>query len=127
MAKKEFSYHGKSLEEVQKMSLTDFAKLTTARIRRSIKKGFTEEEKKLLKNVDRNAQNIETHCRDMVILPSMVGKTIKVHDGRNFNPVRIEKEMLGHVLGEFALTRKKVIHSAPGIGATRSSASISVK
>jgi len=42
-------------------------------------------------------------------------------------PVKIDEEMLGHYLGEFALTRKRVAHNAPGVGATRSSASVSVR
>jgi small subunit ribosomal protein S19 len=127
MAKKEATYYGKTLEEMQAMSIADYAKITTSRIRRSIKRGFTEAEKKVLKLVERNHPNIETHCRDLPILPSMVGKTIKVHDGKQLFPVRIEIQMLGHTLGEFAMTRKKVAHSAPGIGATKSSSSISVK
>jgi small subunit ribosomal protein S19 len=127
MAKKEFKYCGKSVEEVQAMTPEDYAKISPSRIRRSIKRGFTEEQKKILKKLKKDAKNIETHCRDMVILPSMLGKTIKVHDGKAFIPVTIAKEMLGHVLGEFALTRKRVAHSAPGVGATRSSSSISVK
>jgi small subunit ribosomal protein S19 len=57
----------------------------------------------------------------------MVGKTINVYSGKIFMPVRIEKEMLGHRLGEFVLTRNRVAHSAPGIGATRSSAALSVR
>ena len=63
----------------------------------------------------------------MIILPEMVGKVIKVHRGNRFEPIRIQEEMIGHYLGEFVLTRRHVKHSAPGIGATRSSASISVK
>ena len=45
-----------------------------------------------------------------------------VYNGKEFIPLTITAEMLGHYLGEFVLTRKKVAHSAPGIGATRSSA-----
>ena len=109
------------------MSVEDYAKVAPARIRRSIKRGFTDAQKSLIKAVERNSQNIETHCRDMVIIPQMLGKTIKVHDGKGFAPVTIQTEMLGHYLGEFAMTRKRVQHSAPGIGATKSSASLSVK
>ena len=47
--------------------------------------------------------------------------------GKIFEPVSIEIEMLGHYLGEFTITRTKVQHSAPGIGATKSSAAASVK
>jgi small subunit ribosomal protein S19 len=88
---------------------------------------MTEQQKTLLEKLRSNEKNIETHCRDMVILPEMVGVIIKVHQGKEFVPVAIELEMIGHYLGEFALTRKKVAHNAPGIGATRSSASLSVK
>jgi small subunit ribosomal protein S19 len=83
--------------------------------------------KVLLKDVQESKGTIRTHCRDMVIIPQFVGKTIQVHSGKEFVPIMIDKDMLGHRLGEFALTRRKVAHSAPGIGATRSSASLSVK
>ena len=113
--------------ELKKLSLNELAQLLTARQRRTIKRGFTEQQKILLKKLRKNEKNIETHCRDMVILPEMVGFTIKVYQGKEFLPVAIEQDMIGHCLGEFALTRKRVAHSAPGIGATRSSASLSVK
>jgi len=70
---------------------------------------------------------IKTHARDMVVIPEMVGVTIHVHAGKAFMPVNIVEDMLGHYLGEFALTRAKVQHSAPGIGATKSSTAIASK
>jgi len=127
MAKKEIFYKGKTAEELKKMSLNEFMTLIPSRPRRSLKRGFTEEQKKLLERIREGKKNIETHCRDMVIVPEMIGMMIKVHDGKTFNQVMIETEMVGHYLGEFSMTRKKVTHSAPGIGATRSSASMSVK
>jgi len=127
MAKKEFTFKGKTAEELKKLSLNELAQLLTSRQRRTIKRGFTEQQKILLKKLRSNKKNIETHCRDMIILPEMIGKIIKVHQGKDFVPVAIEADMIGHYLGEFVLTRKKVAHSAPGIGATRSSASLSVK
>ena len=127
MAKKEFTFKGKTAEEIKQMSLSELAQLLTSRQRRTIKRGFTEQQKILLKKIRNNEKNIETHCRDMIILPEMIGKTIKVHQGKEFLPVNIEPDMVGHYLGEFLLTRKRVAHSAPGIGATRSSASLSVK
>ncbi len=127
MAKKEFTFKGQSIEELKKLSLGELAQLLTARQRRVVKRGFTEQQKILLKKLRSGEKNIETHCRDMMILPEMVGTTIKVHQGREFIPVSIEADMIGHCLGEFVLTRKKVAHSSPGIGATRSSASLSVK
>ncbi|MBI3034794.1 30S ribosomal protein S19 [Candidatus Woesearchaeota archaeon] len=127
MAKKEFTLRGKTTDELKKLSLTELMQLLTARQRRTIKRGFTEQQKILLKKLRNSEKNIKTHCRDMIILPEMIGTTIKVHHGREFVPVAVEPDMVGHYLGEFVLTRKKVTHSAPGIGATRSSASLSVK
>ena len=127
MAKKEFTFRGKTIDELKKLSLNELSQLLASRQRRTIKRGFTEQQKILLKKLRANEKNIETHCRDMIILPEMVGITIKVHQGKEFMPVVVEPDMVGHYLGEFALTRKRVAHSAPGIGATRSSASLSVK
>ena len=127
MAKKEFTYRGKTIEELKGMSLNEFASLLPSRQRRSLKRGLTEQQKILLNRVKKNKINIKTHCRDMVILKEMIGKIIKVHTGKEFVPFTIVEEMLGHCLGEYALTRRRVEHSAPGIGATRSSAALSVK
>jgi|TARA_Y100000310_G_scaffold345671_1_gene468057 small subunit ribosomal protein S19 len=127
MAKKEFTYRGKTLEELKKLSLNELATLLPARQRRSLKRGLTEQHKILLKKIKKNESNIETHFRDVIILPEMVGKVIRVYSGKEFVPVTIMEEMIGHCLGEFVLTRKMVAHSAPGIGATRSSAALSVK
>lgn len=124
--KKEFIFQGKKLEELQTLSISEFAKMLPARARRSIKRGFTEEQKKLLENL-KTSSKVKTHCRDMIILPQMVGKLIMVHSGREFVPITIQDAMIGHRLGEFALTRKRVSHSAPGIGATRSSSALSVR
>ena len=127
MAKKEFTYRGKTLEELKKLSLNELAELLPARQRRTLKRGISDQQKILLKKMKNNENNIETHCRDAIILPEMIGKTIKVHSGKAFIPVILIDEMIGHYLGEFVLTRNRVEHSAPGIGATRSSAALSVK
>lgn len=125
MAKREFTYRGKTLDELKSLSLSEFGALLPARQRRCIKRGLTSEQKILLKNLEKG-DNVKTHCRDMVIIPSMIEKNIRVHNGKEFVSVRVEPEMIGHYLGEFVLTRKRVMHSAPGIGATRSSASAAV-
>lgn len=124
---KEYFYRGKTMQEMSKMSLEEFAKLVPARERRKIKRGFTEVEKKFLESVRANEKDIKAQCRDMVIIPEMVGKTVKIHNGKEWVMLIIEPEMLAHRLGEFAQTRRQVKHSAPGIGATRSSASLSVR
>lgn len=127
MAIKTFNYRGLAWEEIQKLSIEEFAKLTNARERRSLKRGLTEAHKKLINDIKSKDKNIKTHARDMIIIPEMVGTTVKVYNGKEWINVNIEKDMLGHRLGEFSLTRRKVEHSAPGIGATKSSASLSVR
>ncbi len=127
MAKKEFSYRGKSLEELKAMSLSEFAELLPARSRRTIKRGIKGQSKLLLDKIKAGERDIKTHCRDMIVVPEMLDCTIRIHNGKSFNAVIIQPEMLGHFLGEFHLTRNKVAHSAPGVGATRSSSALSVR
>ncbi len=127
MAKKEFRYRGKTLDELQEMGIKELASLFPAATRRKLKRGLTEQEKILLRNIKTSKKPVKTHCRTMIILPEMVNKTIKIHNGKAFEDVIVQPEMIGHYLGEFSLTRKKVAHSSPGVGATRSSSNISVK
>lgn len=124
---KDFTFRGKNLEEIQKMSLKEFAKLLSARQRRSLLHGLTEQQKKLVKKLKEEKSPIKTHLRNMIIIPEMIGKRIQLYNGKTFVQIQITQDMLGHYLGEFVLTRKKVEHSAPGIGATKSSAAISVR
>ena len=126
MVKKEFTYRGKTLEELQAMSQKDFMSLLPSRERRSVRRGLTEQEKIVMKGLEKN-DNVKTHCRDLIILPKIVGKKIKVHNGKGFEMIQIEPEMIGCRLGEFVLTRRSVSHSSPGIGATKSSSNVSVK
>jgi small subunit ribosomal protein S19 len=127
MAKKEFIYRGKTLEELQAMGLKELTELLPTAARRKIKRGFTDPEKILLRNIKTSNKPVKTHCRSMIVLPEMINKTIKVHNGKTFEEIVVQPEMIGHYLGEFSQTRKKVAHSSPGVGATRSSANISVK
>ena len=126
MVRKEFTYRGKSIDELKGMSLKEFAVLLPSRQRRTLVRGLNEQNKKFLEDV-KTKPNVKTHCRDMLIIPEIVGKTVKIHNGKEWVQVLVSAEMLGHYLGEFAQTRKKVVHSAPGIGATRASAAMSVK
>ena len=126
MPKKDFKYRGKTLEELQRMNMDEFAELLPSRKRRSIKRGFTDQQKKLLQKI-RNKDEIKTHARDMIVLPEMVGKVLKIYNGEEFVNVEIKPEMIGHYLGEFTQNRKEVQHSAPGLGATRSSKYVPLK
>ena len=135
MARKEFSYRGMTIEELQKMPMDKFISLLPSRQRRTMKKGLPPEKRKLvvrLRKAKKALENgekvvVRTHRRDMVILPEMVGLTIGIHSGKEFKIVEITPEMVGHFLGEFAQTRGRVRHSAPGIGATKSSMYVPLK
>jgi len=78
-------------------------------VSRSVKKGPYVHESLLKKINEMNAKNekkvIKTWSRSSTILPSFVGHTIAVHDGRKHVPVYITEDMVGHKLGEFAPTR----------------------
>ena len=134
MALKEFFYRGKKLEELQAMSLEEFTALCDSRIKRSISRSKEKDEefKKMLKKVEgaynrTYTKTIKTHIRNFPVLPKMVGLKIGVHKGNEFLLVEIKQEMLGHRLGEFALTRKRLLHGKAGIGATRSSTAIATR
>jgi small subunit ribosomal protein S19 len=84
---------------------------------RSVKKG-PYVEKSLQEKIDGlNARNdkkvVKTWSRASTILPTMVGHTIAVHDGRRHVPVYVSENMVGHKLGEFAPTRTFKGHRAP--------------
>ena len=110
-----FRFQGKTIEELKNLSLEEFSKLANANVRRKIKRGFSEQEKKLLEKLKRKEKNIKTHCRDMVVLPEMIGERIGVYNGKGFVSIYFENEMLGLKIGEMAPTRKiGVTHSGGG-------------
>src|SRR3990167_1696412 len=124
---KEFTWKGKSEEAAGKLDLTEFMTLIPSRQRRSLKRGLTEAQQALMKRVESGENNVKTHCRDMIILPKMLGKTLRVYNGKEYLPIIITAQMLGHYLGEFSHTRKGVTHSAAGLRATRSSKAVSAR
>jgi len=126
MVQDEFRFYGKTVEDIAKMDMADFMKLVPARQRRSLKRESLKRYEPFFKKLDAlkkgiRKKPIKTHARDMMVLPQMIGATIQIHNGKEFIPITFTKEMLGHFFGEFAMTRRKVEHSAPGIGATKSS------
>ena len=76
---------------------------------RSLKKGPFADAKLLQRIDDMNARNekriIKTWSRRSTIFPQMIGHTLAVHDGCKHIPVFVTENMVGHKLGEFALTR----------------------
>jgi len=129
---KEYKYRGVTAEELQNMSLEKLFDLLPSRARRSLTRGITDNKRKLLEETKlakagKLKAPIKTHLRDVIILPYMSGLTIHVFSGKEFKPVEIKPEMVGHYLGEFSLTNKRVIHGAPGVGASRSSLYVPLK
>ncbi|MEM4221946.1 MAG: 30S ribosomal protein S19 [archaeon] len=124
-----FTYYGYTIDELKKMSLEEFMKIVPARQRRSLKRGLKPEHKKIIEDIrnGRAKEPIRTHERNLIILPEFVDHTFAIYNGKEWNVVKITPEMVGRYLGEFSLTRKRVIHSGPGIGATKSSKFLSVK
>jgi small subunit ribosomal protein S19 len=132
---KEFSYRGNNLISLTGMSMDEFINLLPSRQRRSLQRGLTPEQRILLEKLRaaKEAQkqgkevNIKTHVRDLIILPEMVGAKIHIHNGKEFVGIDIKPDMIGHYLGEFAITNKPVRHGTPGIGASRSSMYVPLK
>jgi len=132
---KEFRYRGCTLEDLQAMSMDEFIRLLPSRQRRSLLRGLNQEQRILLESVRKAKETtnqgqktvVKTHARDMIILPEMVGVTLLIHNGKEFTAVEITPGMIGHFVGEFAITNKPVKHGTPGIGASRSSMYVPLK
>lgn len=133
---REFRYRGHTLSDLQAMSMDEFIRLVPTRQRRSLQRGLSQEQRLLLETIRKIRGNpeatekpkvIKTHARDMIILPEMIGATLLVHNGKEFISIEIKPEMIGHYLGEFAITNKPVKHGVPGIGASRSSMYVPLK
>ena len=134
MARKKFTYRGLTEEELQKLPREEFMNLVNARARRTMKRNGEyphHSQEKLLEKLGKKKEGkkvrLRTHQRDMVVLPEMIGHRIEVYNGQEFQAVEVKPEMVGHYIGEFVLTRKKVAHSSPGMGATRSSMYVPLK
>ncbi|MHA1935733.1 MAG: 30S ribosomal protein S19 [Candidatus Thorarchaeota archaeon] len=133
--KSEPMYRGYPLSELATMNMDSLIELLPSRRRRTLKRGLPPRQKKLLmklraaRKIQRKGKDVitRTHCRDMVILPEMVDLTLAVHNGKDFVKIKIIPQMIGHVLGEFAVTTRQVKHGNPGIGATKSSAYVPLK
>ncbi len=132
---KEFMYRGYTLNQLQGLSMDEFIEILPSRQRRSLHRGLSSDHRILLEKIrdaketlkKGAAETVKTHLRDMIILPEMTGVTIAVHNGKEFVQVEIKPEMIGHYLGEFAITNKPVRHGTPGIGASRSSMYVPLK
>ncbi|HDK42418.1 MAG TPA: 30S ribosomal protein S19, partial [Candidatus Pacearchaeota archaeon] len=121
LKKKEFTYKGKTVEELKVLDVREFAKYLKSRNRRSVLRRFQEIEKFVSNAKEKLSKNkkIRTHKRDLVIVPEMIGMKIQIYNGKSFTNIEVIGEMLGHKLGEFAPTRGRVKHGSAGVGATK--------
>jgi small subunit ribosomal protein S19 len=127
-------YRGKTQDELSKMSIEESLPLLTSRARRSLKRAQNKAipVRKLIKKVAKiretnPAKVIRTHIREAVIVPAWLGLTFAVHNGKEWKNVVITIDKLGYRLGDFSHTTGRVIHSGPGVGATRGSKFIPLK
>jgi small subunit ribosomal protein S19 len=129
MVKKIFTFKGKTVEALQQMSIEEFSELCNSRIKRSLKKGF---DKHILKKVakaknNEKAKPVRTHSRDLIVIPEMIGVRFAIYKGNSFELLDVTEQMLGHYVGEFVFTRKRLQHGKAGIGATKSSTAITAR
>jgi small subunit ribosomal protein S19 len=133
---REFKFKGYSPEQLQSLSVESLLPLLNSRQRRSLDKRVgmymndqkrkLREEIKLLREGKLKGQ-LKTHVRDMIILPDMIGLSMSVHNGKEFSPIHMRAEMVGHYVGEYAITNKRVQHGSPGVGSSRSSLYVPLK
>ena len=119
--KKEFLFRGHTMDELLAMPFDEILELLPSRARRTYVRGLNYEQQLLFDKLKDAEEPVRTHRRDIPIIPQFVGKTVSIYNGKEFKDVEIKPEMIGHFLGEFAVTRKGPQHSGPGVGATRSS------
>tara|TARA_B100001765_G_scaffold49294_1_gene28731 strand:- start:241 stop:636 length:396 start_codon:yes stop_codon:yes gene_type:complete len=129
---RQFTYHGLSQKELEELPLEKLLKLFSARARRSLIRGINDGKRKLIEEIKATKAGnlkttINTHIRDLIVMPFMIGVTINVFSGKEFVPVTITTEMIGHYVGEYVITNKRVSHGAPGVGASRSSLYVPLK
>lgn len=128
-------YRGKTEDELKKLSVEESMDLLTSRKRRTLKRAIENKNRKLkefMKRVEKiqkeNPQKmIRTHHRSAVIMPSWLGLTFGVHNGKEFKKLVITVDKIGYKLGDFAHSTSRVLHSGPGVGATRGSKFVPLK
>ena len=128
-------YRGKEKDALSQLSSEDFLPMLTSRARRALKRAMSNKSmavRKFMKKVSATkaknpAKVIKTHVREAVIVPEWLGLTFAVHNGKEWKNVLISVDKLGYRLGDFSHTTGRVLHSGPGVGATRGSKFIPLK
>ena len=136
-AQRNYTFRGKTLDDLRAMEVPEFVKLLSSQRRRYISREFGVKHihliKKLkaardaVKNPGEKPACVRTHLRSMVILPEFVDNVIGIYNGKEFIEIQVKPEMIGHVLADFSMPKKLVKHSKAGVGATRGSSATSLK
>ncbi|MDA3836085.1 MAG: ribosomal protein S19 family protein [Nanoarchaeota archaeon] len=111
--KKEQKFKGKTLEELKQLDVREFAKLLRSRQRRTVLRNFQSQEnfvKRAQAQTTKGKKAVRTHIRDLLIVPELVGMKLQIYNGRDFVPMEVTMDMLGHKLGEFSPTRARAKH-----------------
>lgn len=133
---KKFTFRGIDLDKLLDLNPEELMDVVNARARRRFSRGLKRKPMALIKRLRKakreakpleRPRGIKTHLRNMIIVPEMIGSVVGVYNGKVFNGIEIKPEMVGHYLGEFAISYKPVAHGRPGIGATNSSRFIPLK
>jgi small subunit ribosomal protein S19 len=133
MVMKKDAWKGITEDDVDKLSFEDFLKMVGSRERRTLLrvksnpplKDLIEKARKVKAKDPKKM--IKTHVREAVILPEWVGLTFGVYNGKEFKRVEITIKTIGRRLGDFSHTVGRVVHSGPGVGATRGSKFVPLK
>ena len=123
LQKKQFTFKGKTVDELKTLEVREFANYVKSRKKRTILRQFSDIEKFITlakKKISKN-KKIRVHNRDLIVVPEMVGMKVQIYNGKEFVPIDIVGEMLGHKFGEFALTRARIQHGKAGVGSTKGS------
>merc|ERR1712060_472441 len=133
---RKYSYRGIDLDKLLDLSNQDLMELFRARQRRKFSRGIKRKPIALLKKLRKakretaygeKPEPVKTHLRNMVIVPEMIGSIVGVYNGKQYIGVEVKPEMIGHYLGEFAITYKPIRHGRAGMGSTKSSSFIPLK
>ena len=128
-------YRGKEKDALSQITTEEFLPMLTSRARRALKRAASNKNmavRKFMKKVSaikakNPAKVIKTHVREAVIVPEWLGLTFAVHNGKEWKSVLVSVDKLGYRLGDFSHTTGRVLHSGPGVGATRGSKFIPLK
>jgi len=127
-------FRGYEEEQIRDMTVENFIPLLTSSERMTLKrinqnpayKKLVDKVRKLRKEGN-TSKVIKTTVREAVILPEWLGLRFGIHNGKEYKQVQITINALGKRLGEFSHSTGRVLHSGPGVGATRGSKFVPLK